>query len=150
MPTLSELKQKESGFVNNPENLQVLSKEDLRKIAPPKEETNSGQEFFNNEMDDLSADLNERMQADEEQYEEEYKKNEEIIEDAVFDAPVEDIDTGLMTEEEADKALSDAFKNAVSAIEEDPNVKAGIEAVESVGKNTVAPENMKLKIFLAN
>ena len=138
---LQELKQnnmqKESGMVDNPEELKPLSKDDLRKIMPNKsEEKDSPKQLINDELSGIDALMESEMKEANVKMEEEIEKNKETLDDAIFDAPVEDIDAGLLTPEESEKALSDAFKNATNAVKEDPNIKAGIDAVNNVGKST--------------
>lgn len=146
--SLSDLKQKkESGFVQNPEALKTLTPEDLRKILPEKSEENTGLEFLNQEFADLDNELMTRQQTVEQKVEEEYTKMEEDFEDAIFDAPVEDIDNGLYKPEEAQQLLADALKNVTSVVNEDPNVKAGVEAVSNINTETV-PENMEMEDLL--
>lgn len=150
---LQELKQnnmqKESGMVDNPEELKPLSKDDLRKIMPNKsEEKDSPKQLINDELSGIDALMESEMKEANVKMEEEVEKNKETLDDAIFDAPVEDIDAGLLTPEESEKALSDAFKNATNAVKEDPNIKAGIDAVNNVGKSTETPENMDMEDFL--
>lgn len=147
--SLSDLKQKkETGFVENPDSLRTLSPSELNKILPSKEETGTPKEFLEREFDDLDNDLIMREKADNKKIEEAYEKIEEQeIDDAVFDVAVEDIDNGLVTPEEADKMLSEAFENAVTAVKEDENIKAGVEAVTNV-KAEVVPENMEIEDLL--
>ena len=147
--TLNDLKQRkqESGFVDNPESLQTLTPEDIRKIAPPRKDTDDGTELFMQELDSLDTDLKQREQETLEQKEEVFEKLDEEIEDAIFDAPVEDTDT--MTPEETEKMLSDVYKAAAENIKEDENIKAGVEAVTNVVKNEqVQPENMEIEDLL--
>lgn len=147
--SLSDLKQKkETGFVQNPETLKTLSASDLNKILPPKEDDSTPKEFLEKEFNDLDDDLAKREEEDEKKMQEAYDKiDEQEIDDAVFDVAVEDIDNGLVTPEEADKMLSEAFENATNAIKEDENIKAGVEAVTNVNTETV-PENMEIEDLL--
>lgn len=150
MATLEELKKKkkESGLVENPDGLKKLSINDIKKILPEKEEEGTPKQILQQELDDLDAVLFADMEKIEEKYDQEYNEKEQEIQDAIFDAPVEDIDNGLMKEEDAQIALKAAFDNAVTELKEDPSIKAGIEAVSNVGKNTTTPENMDMEDFL--
>ena len=112
------------------------------------EEKDSPKQLINDELSGLDAMMESEMKAADVKVEELSEQQQEIFDDAVFDAPVEDIDKGLLTPEESDKAISDALKNATKAIEEDPSIKAGIDAVNNVGKNTTTPENMDMEDFL--
>ena len=142
MPTLSELKQKkESGFVSNPESLKTISKDQLTKIAPAKED-NGAKEIIDNELGDIDKLLQSEMDKVNTTEEKFYTDKEEELQDVIFDAPVEDIDMGIIAGEEADKALSDAFTNAVQSIKEDPNIKAGSEAVANAGNVSLEESNM--------
>ena len=147
--SLSDLKQKkESGFVENPEALKTMSSSEFSKILPPKKEENTVQELINQEFDDIDNDLEMRKAEDAKIIEETYNKiDEEEIEDAVFDVPIEDIDHGFVKPEEADKMLSEAFENAVNSVKEDENIKAGVEAVSNVNTETV-PETMEIEDLL--
>lgn len=147
--SLSDLKQKkESGFVSNPEALKTLSPAELNKILPPKEDTNTPKEFLEQEFDDLDNELLRREEINNKKVEEEYEKLEEQeIDDAVFDVAVEDIDNGLVTPEEADRMLSEAFENAVDAVNNDENIRAGVEAVSNIKTETV-PETMEIEDLL--
>ena len=99
--------QKESGMVDNPEELKPLSKDDLRKIMPNKsEEKDSPKQLINDELSGIDALMESEMKEANVKMEEEVEKNKETLDDAIFDAPVEDIDAGLLTPEESEKALS--------------------------------------------
>lgn len=140
MATLSELKQqkKESGIVENPDQLKVLTKEDMKKIIPPKKEENTAQDLLNAELSDIDSLIESQQQMVEKKKEEIVKENQEKIADigdAIFDAPVEDIDAGIITGEDADKVLEEAFTAATQDIKEDASIQAGVEAVNNVGKN---------------
>lgn len=142
MPTLSELKQKkDSGFVDNPESLKTISRDQLSKIAPPKEDSGA-KEILDQELgyiDKLLQSEMENVNKKEEQY---YQEKEEELQDVIFDAPVEDIDMGIISGEAADKELAEAFNNAVTSVKEDPSIKAGVEAVSNVGNTEVENEDM--------
>lgn len=141
--------QKESGMVKKPEELKPLSKEDLRKIMPNKSEMeDSPMKLLNDEMSGFDAMMKNEMKEAEVKAEELSNQQQEIFNDAVFDAPVEDIDKGLLTPEESNKALSKALENANKMIEDDPNIQAGINAVNNVGKSSQSPENMDMEDFL--
>lgn len=141
--------QKESGMVEHPEELRPISKEDIRKIMPNKSDVkDSPMQLINDEMAGFDAMMENEMKAADVKVEEISEQQQEIFNDAVFDAPVDEIDMGLLTPEESNKALSDALTNATKAIEEDPNIQAGINAVNNVGKNNVTPENMDMEDFL--
>lgn len=151
MAKLSDLKQnatmtKESGMVSNPESLRPLSKEDLRRIIPDKKEEGTPKEILENEIGDIDKLIASEKEAADVKAEELSKKEEEVFNDAVFDAPVEDIDTGILSPEEADKELSKALENANNAVKEDPNIKAGINAVNNAAN--ASPENMNMDDFL--
>lgn len=148
MAKLSDLKQnaKESGMVKNPESLRPLSKEDLRRIIPEKEEKGTPKELLNDEIGGIDELIQSEMKAADAKAEELSKKEQEVFNDAVFDAPVEDIDTGILSPEQADKELSKALENANESIKEDPSIKAGINAVNNVAN--VSPENMNMDDFL--
>lgn len=138
MATLEELRQKkESGVVNNPDSLRTLSKEDLKKIMPNTAgEGDTPTKIIQNEMNDLDAFLNTRMSSADKSKEEFVEKNKEEFDSAIFDTEIENFDNGTMNSEEIDKSLAEAYNNAVKNIKEDPNIKAGVEAVTNVGKNT--------------
>lgn len=146
--SLSDLKQKkESGFVENPDELKTLSQEDLNKIIPPKQEKTAA-DALNDELADIDKEMKAREEAMAKKMEEAYEKiEEEDIEDAVFDVAVEDIDNGLVTPEEADKMISEAFENATNAINEDENIQAGVKAVSNINTEAV-PENMDMEDLL--
>lgn len=151
MAKLSDLKQnaamtKESGMVKNPEAMKTLSKEDLRKLIPEKKEEGTPGEIINNELKGIDDLIKAEMEAADARVEKLSNESQEVFNDAVFDAPVEDIDTGLLSPEEADKELSKAFENATNAVKEDPSIKAGIEAVNNAAN--VTPENMDMDDFL--
>lgn len=151
MPKLSEIKRnaiKDSGIIENPEQLKVLSKDDIRQLKPNKQDENTPAKIINDEISSIDSLMESEMKAVEEKNNKIYEENKEILDDAIFDAPVEDIDTGKLSPDEAEKVLSDAFKNATKEIEEDPSIKAGIDAVNNVGKNTSSPENMDIEDFL--
>ena len=138
MATLEELRQKkESGVVNNPDSLRTLSKEDLKKIMPNTAgEGDTPTKIIQNEMNDLDAFLNTRMSSADKSKEEFVEKNKEEFDSAIFDTEIENFDNGTMNSEEIDKSLAEAYNDAVKNIKEDPNIKAGVEAVTNVGKNT--------------
>ena len=145
--TLSDLKQKkESGFVQDPESLQTLSPEDLRKIAPKKEDTDEGSKLFLEELNSLDTDLIDRQTSSQKQIDEAYDKIDAEVEDAIFDANIEDADT--MSQEETDAMLAKVYSEAAQAIKEDENIQAGVRAVESVKTNPVTPENMEIDDLL--
>lgn len=145
--TLSDLKQnKESGFVTNPESLKTLSPEDLRKIAPKKEEIDEGKQMFLDELDGIDASLAERQEETTKQVDETYDKIDEEVEDAIFDANIEDVDS--MSPEETDEMLSKVYTDAANAIKEDANINAGVEAVEKAASNPDTPENMEIEDLL--
>lgn len=146
--TLSDLKQNnDSGLVENPESLKTLSKEDLRKMLPKKEkDPNEGKEMLVEGINDLANDLTTRQIETEKHVEEEYDKLDEIVEDTIFDANLEDADT--MTPEETDAMLSKVYADAAEAIKEDANISAGAKAVEEVVKNPTTPENMEIEDLL--
>lgn len=142
MPTLSELKQKkESGLVNDPESLKIIPRDQLSKIKPPKKEEGA-EELINQELGDIDKLLESEMEQVDEQKEKVYKENEEELQDALFDAPIEDIDAGIISGDEATKELEKAFVGAVDAVKEDPSIKAGVEAVSNVGTTPVQEEDM--------
>lgn len=147
MTTLNDLKQqKDTGFVQNPENLKPLSSEDLKKIVPPKEENDEGKKMFLEELDSVDSDLDSRQQGTQEQMDDVYSKVEEEVEDAIFDAPLEDAD--MMSEEEQEKMVDDVFKNASLAVNEDPSVKAGVKAVTNITEDTEAPKEEEIDDLL--
>lgn len=150
MATLEELRQKkkESGLVENPENLKKLSTEDIRKILPTKTEENTPQQILNEELSFLDNEMKKQMEEANQKSEKEYIENEDILDNAIFDAPVEDMDTGIMSEEEVNKELEKAFNSAVNNVKEDPSIKAGIDAVENAAKNNTNPENMDMEDLL--
>lgn len=144
--TLSDLKQKkESGFVQNPDELKTLTPNDIRRLMPAKEDKSI--DLLSQEFLDLDAELSKRQEIGNKQMEEAYEQINTEFEDAVFDVAVEDIDNGLVTPEEADKMLTEAFENAQAAVKEDPNIKAGIEAVSNINTETV-PENIEIDDLL--
>ena len=127
MAKLSDLKQnaamtKESGMVKNPEAMKTLSKEDLRKLIPEKKEEGTPGEIINNELKGIDDLIKAEMEAADARVEKLSNESQEVFNDAVFDAPVEDIDTGILSPEEADKELSKALENANEAVKEDPNI----------------------------
>ena len=146
--TLNDLKQKkDTTFIQNPESLKTLSPQDLRKIAPPKKETDEGMDLFMQELDGIDNDLNDRQTEMESHLEEAYDKIDTEIEDAIFDAPVEDAD--IMTPEETEKMLNEVYEKATAAVNQDENIQAGIKAVENVSNiDTSTPENMEIEDFL--
>lgn len=146
MATLNELKQKKnSGVIENPDELKVLSKEDIKKIIPTKTEDNTGEELLNKHLGDIDSLIETEQNMIEKHQQDVLKKNSDkiaSIEDAVFDAPVEDIDAGILNEDEAEKVLADAFTAATKEIKEDPSIQAGIEAVNSVEENNLNDEDL--------
>lgn len=147
MATLSELKQqKESGFVQNPESFKPLTSEDIQRLMPSKED-NTANDLINKEFADIDLDLMSRMEEDNRRFEAaQAQMNEEYeeMEDAVFDVAVEDIDNGFVTPDKAQEMLKEAFNNATTAVKEDPNIKAGVEAVSNVETEYVPePEEME-------
>lgn len=128
MPTLSELKQKkETGIVDNPSDLKVLSKDDIRKVLPKKEEDNTAQQLLEEQLGDIDKIINSEKEATEKAQEDFINNNEDVLDDAIFDAPIEDIDSGIIHGEDADKVLQEAFKNAI----EDENIQTVTEAVSN-------------------
>ena len=145
--TLSDLKQKkDSGFIQDPESLQTLSREDLRKIAPKKEDTDEGAQLFLDELNSLDTDLLDRQTTSQKQVDEAYDKIDEEVEDAIFDANIEDADT--MSEEETNAMLAKVYTEAAQAIKEDESISAGVKAVEAAATNPVVPENMEIDDLL--
>lgn len=146
--TLSDLKQNnETGFVENPESLKTLTKEDIRKIIPKKEKDPAeGKKILVDELSNLTTDLTARQNKTEEIIEEEYDKLDEIVEDTIFDANIEDADT--MTPEETNEMFAKVYSDAAEAIKEDANIKAGAKAVEEAAKNPTTPENMEIEDLL--
>lgn len=147
--TLEELKQKkESGAVSDPNELRTLTAEEIRKIMPNKEE-NTGIDLINQELDDIQLDFEKRTSTIENAQKELEDSMEEELEDVIFDAPLEDISSGMMSEEESDKLLAQVYTNAVTSIKEDPNIQAGINAVSAVSSvSSVAPENLEINDLL--
>lgn len=152
MATLEELKQKKESSINqNPESLKTLSMDDLRKIIPssPTDEEDSPAKIIKNEVNELENFFNARMQTTEQAKEEFVEKNQEEFDSAIFDTEIENFDNGTMGSEAIDKSLAEAYDNAVKNIKEDPNIKAGVEAVSNVGMNTeTSPENMDMEDLL--
>ena len=144
MPTLQDLKQNK--IIDNPDDLKVMSKDELRKVLPPKEETNTAKEIIDENIGALDALMNKEMKAVKEQEETVINENEEDLDSALFDAPLDDIDNGIIPAEEAEKELQKAFDNVVESVKEDPNIKAGEEAIKNVGE--VNPENMNIEDVL--
>lgn len=143
MATLNELKQrKNTGIVDNPDSLKVLSKDELRKIAPSKED-NSAKDLMNEQLNDIDKILEQEMSQVENAQDKFYTENEDALQDAIFDAPVEDIDAGILAGEDAENALKEAFTNAVETIEEDPSIKAGVDAVNNAGNSEINSEDME-------
>lgn len=146
--TLSDLKQKkESGFVQDPESLKTLTPEDLRKIAPKKADTDEGKQLFLDELSGIDNDLLARQTEVKKQMDETYEKIDDEVEDAIFDANIEDVDT--MSPEETDAMLAKVYTDATNAIKEDPSINAGVKAVEAVANNpTETPENEDMEDLL--
>lgn len=146
--TLSDLKQKkETGLVQEPESLKILSSDDLKKIAPNKEDDiDDGKQLFLDELNSLDTDLEKRKSEVQEKIDKEYDKIEEEVEDAIFDANIEDADT--MSQEETDAMLAKAYNDAATAIKEDANINAGAKAVEKAATNPTTPENMEIDDLL--
>lgn len=131
MATLSELKQKKSTGSTNPDSLKVLSKDDIRKIMPNKED-NTAKELMDEQLGDIDKILQQEMNEVETKEQDFYDKNKDDIEDAIFDAPVEDIDAGILYGKEAEDSINNALSSAI--IENDPNIKAGVDAVSNVNE----------------
>lgn len=145
--TLNDLKQKKNiGLSDNPESLRTLTPEELRKIAPPKKD--DSRDLLLDDLDALDNDLKTRQDLTETQMEEAYNEIDVQMEDAIFDAPVEDAD--MMSPEETEKMLSEVYNQAAAAINEDENIQAGLKAVESVTNATapITPESMEIEDFL--
>lgn len=151
MAKLSDLKQnaaiaKESGIIENPEKLRPLSMDDLKRYIPDKVEDDTPAKLLGEELSALDDLLNTEKQEVEQRTAELSEQNQQAFDDAVFDAPVEDIDNGLLTPDQVNKELTKAFENATKTVEEDPSIKAGIDAVNNV--SNVNPENMNMDDFL--
>lgn len=148
MATLEELRQKkkENGLNENPETLKKLSTQDLKKIIPQKEKANPIDNLISSELSLIDQAMQKEKAEIVEKKDEYYTKNEEELDSAIFDAPVEDMDSGLMSQEEINKELQTAFKNAAVSVKEDPNIKAGVEAVSKAA--TADPENMDIDDLL--
>lgn len=149
---LSDIKQnaiKDSGIIENPEEMKTLSREDIRKILPDKiSDEDTPQKLINDELSGIDSLIANEQSLAEEKTTEIYTENKEEFDDAIFDAPVGDIDAGLLSPEQAEEELKKAMDNAKKSIEEDPNIKAGIDAVNNVAKSITTPENMEMEDFL--
>lgn len=148
MPTLEELKQKKEATTTKPEKLRTLSMDDLKKIMPNKEDQDTPQTVIRSEIDDMASILQARMNEKNQAKQEYVDKNKEELDAAIFDTNIEDFDNGTMKEEEIDKTLADAYATAINNLKEDPNIKAGVAAVNNVTNVTTAPESEDMEDLL--
>ena len=145
--TLSDLRQKKAGLVENPENLKTLSVQDLRSIMPKNEQNIPS--MLNNELEDLAGDLLNRQLEDQKiiaQQEKNMNDAYDMNEDAIFDIAVEDIDNGFVDKDIAADMLQEAFTNSFNSITTDPNVQAGLDAVSKVGTSTNVPDGLSTEM----
>ena len=134
--TLNDLKQKkESGLVNNPENLRTLTPEEIKRVFPEKKEENTGLELLTQEFNDLDMELTRRQEEHMQKIEEEQTKAEEVLDDVIFDAPIEDFDT--KSADDINALVTEVYKNAT-----DPSVQAALDAVTNVKIDAPATDDM--------